>query len=469
MNAIDSDVWLNIPSTTNETARDEYVTSLLTLMDALLPAGKKMYVEHANECMFGNNQCYQDDTTTANITVLEQGDPYKLNFGLPSPPNASNLISHWNPRMYAYTAFHFATLARSLFGAARVGRADVPGVRVVPVLGANGGYAADGATKLDWLNDAWGPPAAAGLATMNIGGYWSASRNVSGDPNVTVDEAMTSLLANIAADSPLAPTSYTSSFAGYSTVGAYYGIAMHAYEGGPDTSGGKGAGVLTLGKACADPRMEDAVTSIVATWQSWGLGTFNYFTLGAQPLEQPWGSYTNLWDLTITDTPKTRGIDKIVGSPPAQITAGWPAPLVRHNASFFVGYYSPTGLPPTTPEIAYNNVGAQYSYLVRFEKPCALGINVTVTMAVLMNRVTKKVGGETLGVSVGAFLPTQSLLSPVTNGSANDLASVTALFDPMPPAALSNGLVAVRLSAPGPPVNVNVTNYRFVYVDVACR
>jgi hypothetical protein len=106
---------------------------------------------------------------------------------------------------------------------------------------------------------------------------------------------------------------------------------------------------------------------------------------------------------------------------------------------------------------------------VRFAKPCALGINVTVTMAVLMNRVTKKVGGETFDVAVGAFLPTQSLLSPATNGTANDLASITALFDPLPPAALSSGLVTVRLSAPGPPVNANITNYRFVYVDVACR
>jgi len=57
VNAIDSDVWLNVPSTTNETARDEYVTNLITQMDSLLAPGKKMYLEHANECMFGNNQC----------------------------------------------------------------------------------------------------------------------------------------------------------------------------------------------------------------------------------------------------------------------------------------------------------------------------------------------------------------------------------------------------------------------------
>jgi hypothetical protein len=31
VNAIDSDVWVNIPSTTNETARDEYITAALSL------------------------------------------------------------------------------------------------------------------------------------------------------------------------------------------------------------------------------------------------------------------------------------------------------------------------------------------------------------------------------------------------------------------------------------------------------
>ena len=186
--------------------------------------------------------CYQDDVVTANVTVFTLGDPYRLNYGLPSPPNASNLLL-FGSRMYAYTALHFASLARTLFGAARVGRADTPGVRVVPVIGALASCATDGETKLEWLNNAWGPPADAGLATMNIGGYWSASRNVSSDPAVTVDEVMESLLANIAADSTLSPTAFTSAFAGFTAIGAYYGIAMHAYEGGPDTSGGKGAGV----------------------------------------------------------------------------------------------------------------------------------------------------------------------------------------------------------------------------------
>ena len=65
VNAISSDVWLNIPSTVNETARDEYVTNVLTLFDQLLPAGRRIYIEFANECMFGNNQCARESPLCA--------------------------------------------------------------------------------------------------------------------------------------------------------------------------------------------------------------------------------------------------------------------------------------------------------------------------------------------------------------------------------------------------------------------
>jgi hypothetical protein len=139
------------------------------------------------------------------------------------------------------------------------------------------------------------------------------------------------LLENIARQVPTAPRAYVSAFAGYAAVSAYYGVAIHACEspsvccsslkydlhavwcdtylilivpsvdeGGPSTAGGKGAGLMEVAKANADPRMADAVFNIVQTWQQWFGGdaehaNFNYFTLGAQPLEQPWGSFTNLW------------------------------------------------------------------------------------------------------------------------------------------------------------------------------
>jgi hypothetical protein len=374
----------------------------------------------------------------------------------------SNLISHFNPRMCAWHSLHFARLAAAVVGGARVGRADAPGVRVVPVLGANGGYAADGEAKLSWLSAAWGPPAAAGLATMNIGAYVGPARNVTADPAITTDAVLGSLLANVAALSPAAPTAYTSAIAGYAAAAAYYGVALHAYEGGPDTSGGSTPrAVMALANASLDDRMTDAVTGIVAAWQAWTGGTFNYFTLGAQPLAQPWGSYTTLFDLKVPDTPKSRGIDRIVSSPPAPVGAGWPLPLLNHSASFFVGYYSKDNLPPTNPVITWLPENTTMNYLVRAAACAATGVNVTV----YMSGEKKSAGGDPLEVSVGAFLPPVILAAPPADGSRKDWQGVSALFPPPPAgAALASGSLTVRLR-----VAASGVNYILRSLDVICR
>lgn len=463
-NAVGSDVWLNIPSSQNETERDEYVVNVLTMFDQLLPAGKRIYLEYANECFFGNNQCYHDNVGIANSTIMNKGDPYKLNLGLQTPPNASNAIT-WGLRMFAYTGFHFATLAHSVVGAARVGRADSPGVRVVPMIGALQSYALDGESKLSWLVAAWGSPAAVGLQTLNIGSYYGPAENVQRNASATENDVMTSMLATIAASDPAAPSAYSShsAISSFAALSAYYGLALHAYEGGPSTAGGvRGTvGIMSLAQACQDPRMQTVVESIVRVWQQWTGGTFNYFTLGANALYQPWGGYGNRWDMKDDKTPKSAGIDAIVNSPPAALAGGWPAPLVHHNASYSVGYYTPDGLPPPVPYAPFLKLNAEFSYLVRFGARCAAGINVTVTFSCAKN---DKVGGQPLEVSVGAFLPPVTISSPATDGTGKELVGVTALFDALPPAALANGLVTVRLRVPVYPVT-----YKLWYVDVDCR
>jgi hypothetical protein len=178
-------------------------------------------------------------------------------------------------------------------------------------------------------------------------------------------------------------------------------------------------------------------------------------------LLQPWGSYGNLWDMKVTGTPKSRGIDQIVNSPPAPIVAGWPAPLVRHNASYAVGYYTVNGLPPPVPTTSVLRLNTEFNYLVRFGESCSAGINVTVTFSCPKG---DKVGGEPLEVSVGAFAPLVTIVSPPTDGTGKELVGVTALFDALPPAALASGLVTVRLRVPVAPVH-----YELWYVDVACR
>ena len=128
-NSAQADMWANIPSSANETRRDEYVTNLIQLLDKLLPPGRKIYLEFANECMFSNNACWVSDRLLANTSILQHGDPYRINMGLP-PPNASDedtQNNHWTPRFYAYTCMRIAQVAAGVVGRARVGRADDPG------------------------------------------------------------------------------------------------------------------------------------------------------------------------------------------------------------------------------------------------------------------------------------------------------------------------------------------------------
>jgi hypothetical protein len=361
--------------------------------------------------------------------------------------------SHDHQLHHRYLAIH-----------AKVGRADSPNVRIVPVIGGLGGYANDGDTKLAWLTEAWGPPAAAGLATMNIGAYVGAAREVVSDPDSTTDHIIASLLNQTARQSPLSPTAYTSAFAGYAAVSAYYGVALHAYEGGPDTSGYKGAAVMSAGKADADPRMAEVVYNVVQAWQSWhgGAATFNYFTLGAQPLQQPWGSYTNLWDLKITDTPKSKGIDKIVSSAPAPLTAGWSAPMLNHSAAYFVNYYTKDGLPPPAGwlPVSWLPLNTTMRYLLRFDTPCTSGVKVVV----YMTHRSKGPGGEPLEVAVGAFLAPVVIESAAANGTRKDWTGVVATFPAPPPGvALASGLITVRLRVP-----VANISYEIRSLDVMC-
>jgi hypothetical protein len=460
-NAVGADMWVNLPSSADESLRDDYATKAITLLDGMLGPGQRLFVEYGNECFFGNNQCYADDVAVANATVLSGGDPHRLNFGLATPPNATANLLTWGSRMYTWTCLRLAELAGQVVGASRVGRADTPGVRVVPVLGALGNYAPDLEAKASWLFAAWGPPAAQGLATVNIGAYVGSGVNKS-DASVTAALVVDDLLGIIANMTPSAPTAYGNNpLAEFAAVTAHWGLALHAYEGGPDTSGGTAATLMALANASLDARMADVVTGIVANWQRWGNGMFNFFIIGAQPLEQPWGSYSDLWDMTVTATPKSKGLDTVASTPPAAVTAGWPLPVLYHPASFSVGYYAKDGLPPTDPDVTWLPPKTVLPYLVRLDSPCVLGLNVTVYMSNSL-----KSGGDPLGVSVGVFLPEVNVTAPQTGGNRSlFLPAAPALFPPLPAAALPNGLVAVRLHV----VTAVAPHFALRALDVTCR
>jgi len=192
-----------------------------------------------------------------------------------------------------------------------VSAADTPGVRVVP------GWGVRQLCGLTWtprrrgssmLGDplshrAWRP--------LTFGDYLGSGINKS-DPSVTTDDVIkgflqvrrlqTRVAGNLPNQTcpwaiPLPPFSgyrqYVNHVHGYGSAplahfaasSADWGLALHAYEGGPDTSGGTPAATLmALANACKDSRMTAVVTGIASNRQSWGAGMFNFFIISAQPL-----------------------------------------------------------------------------------------------------------------------------------------------------------------------------------------
>ena len=169
-------------------------------------------------------------------------------------------------------------------------------------------------------------------------------------------------------------------------------------------------------------------------------------------------------------------------APPKPLAAGWPVPLRNHSAAFKVGYYTPDKLPPTDPIVTWLPRNTTLEYLVRLGQSAPLtseqatggeeeqkeevknSANCELAVTVYMSGLHANPGGEPLDVSVGAFLPTQTIKSPPANGSRVDWTGVTATFPALPPTkALANGLVTVRLFVP-----VDDVNYTIRALDIEC-
>jgi len=468
VNALEADIWVNVPagqlSELNASARDEYILEVLTLVDARLAPGRRIFTEYGNELWNGAFAGYDVNVAFANRSVLLDGDPFRLNFGLALPPDPANLLPFWAPRHIAYISKHAADIAAGVVGAARVGRADVPGVRVVPVVGAQGGFPGQGEELLRYLLDVWGAPAA--VATLAIDGYVYLGP----DANYTANEVFArydELFANLSATAPGAWCSNPK--AAYSAIAAYYGFKLHAYEAAPINGGS--LQMQGYSDALQDPRMESVASRTVALWQSWGGGTFNWFTGGAETTYCPWGSTAATWDNRELDTPKLRAARDVISSPPAPVTAGLPLPFRNYTFSMAMQFYSPTCSPLPYSPVEYLEAGAAFSYLARRPDPAApCALNVTVHIC-----NTNRSGGQApLEVSVGAFLAPIVVLAPpydAQSGCAH-FSAVSAAFPTLPPSrANADGLVTIRLAVPSNPPQAarGDAGYALLALDAECN
>lgn len=360
-NELGKDAWINVPVH----ATDDYVLQLATLAAARLAPGLNLYLEYSNEVWNWSFEQSHFALAAANASVYA-GDPYHL--------NASGLIGDGNPgywmiRWYVAKLKAFSDIFRTVFGADAVGRDK----RVRPVYAWQCGGDQD-SVGLPYLLQIYGEPASffhsiACAPYMTIG-------DVASSPALTADEVLAgwrSYQQNISlAGAGFGRGNYV---AALSAAGAYWGLAVQAYEAGPDTAQGLNAGgpLFAKGNASADPRISPIIFDYLQSWHELGahMGPMNYFTFGAGPLDDKYGIYAVLQDMSKMDTPKLAAIDAARATPVA-LSPLIPAVPSVLNASFFVGHPE-----PATPD-GFSGWPAACDYMVFSAAPQRLAVTLTV-------------------------------------------------------------------------------------------
>jgi len=329
-NMLQIDPWINVPAH----ADDEYVQQLATLAHSLLSPNLNLYLEWSNEVWNWSFEQSHYAYSAANASVYA-GDPYHLNAtGLDAPGNPG----YWHARYYVAVSLLHAGIFSGVFGKDSVGKDK----RVRPVYAWQcGGFHEEG---LAYAMRFWGEPSSlfhsiACAPYMTIG---EAAKDPSLEPQ-DVLAGWRSFQQNISLSGRgFAQENFVASMA---ATAAYYGVYFQSYESGPDTAQGINSGGPLWAKANAsvDPGIESIVFDYLQSWHDLGgsiMGPQNYFTLGAGPLDDPYGIYAVLQDMEYPTTPKLRAIDRAM-STPSVVSSVIPQIPALLNASFMVGHKTP--------------------------------------------------------------------------------------------------------------------------------
>ena len=181
----------------------------------------------------------------------------------------------------------------------------------------------------------------------------------------------------------------------HAVYAAWYQLAVHAYEGGPDTVNGCGSCSLPAKvNATRDTRLTDVCVTFLDGWYRFGFQTFNWYTGGAGQTQQ-FGSFTLLEDMrqeTIVDTtkmfnstspvaklprpsPKLKAIDQILQNS-INLTFGIPLPSYNVNATNYMNH----PVPYKYPDLRNLTTNSTFYYPIQiFQSP--IQINLTVYVA----------------------------------------------------------------------------------------
>lgn len=347
MNSLDksTDAWINIPAN----ATDDYITNIAQLMFKQLNERSNIYLEYSNEVWNWQFRQATDNLHAANRSVLEDGDPHHFNYD-----NCSN-VGYWAWRRTAYQIKHISDLFKTVFGNENVGQWK----RVRPILAGQVAYPFVIFNGLEYLNAVFGPPSnylhgMAGAPYFNLGKYTTWT-------NLTTDDVLNAFNISIEEMSPEQGWSEKSSVGVHGVYAGWYELAMHGYEGGPDTAGACGECSLEAKiNATRDPRMTDICVNYLTKWFQFGFEPLNWFVAGADEIGKygSWGVLEDMRQETLIDTttmfnasspvarlprpaPKLKALDEVHKMSSIEVTFGIPVPSENNNATNFADHRDP--------------------------------------------------------------------------------------------------------------------------------
>ncbi|CAF1208026.1 unnamed protein product [Didymodactylos carnosus] len=254
------DIWINIPFG----ATDDYVLQVAQLMLNQLNPSINIYVEYSNEVWNYIFTQASANLRDANVSVLNQGDPLHLAYD-----NNTN-VGYWAFRRTASQIKRISDLFKTVFGQQNVG----PWKRIRPILAGQSTNPIVITQGLDYISNVYGPPSNY-LHGIAIAPYFDLAQYKTWS-NLTTDQVIDGLNSSIQTYLPEQGWSVTGPIGVHGTYAAWYGLAVHGYEGGPDTASGCGSCSLQAKiNATRDGRMTNLCTQFLNGWYRYGFQPLN--------------------------------------------------------------------------------------------------------------------------------------------------------------------------------------------------
>ncbi|CAF3463422.1 unnamed protein product [Rotaria sp. Silwood1] len=373
------DIWINIPCG----ATDDYVLNVAQLMLNQLKPTINIYVEYSNEVWNYIFTQAKANLQAANDSVLNRGDPLKLAYD-----NSTN-SGYWAFRRTASQIKRISDLFKTVFGEQNVG----PWKRIRPILAGQSVNPIVITQGLDYLNKVYGPPSTF-LHGIAIAPYFDLSQYKTWS-NLTTDQVIEGLNSSIQTYLPEQGWSQQAPIGVHAAYAAWYGLAVHGYEGGPDTASGCGSCSLSAKtNATRDSRMTDLCVSFLNGWYRYGFQPLNWFVAGAIQTTSSgsWGLLEDMRQEILIDTttmfnssspvaqlprpsPKLLAIDQVRQSS-IPLTFGIPIPSYNVNATNFMNHKVPYADP------YLRNLGPNSTFYYPLQiLQSSMQINITVYVA----------------------------------------------------------------------------------------